>query len=83
MNIMVDISLNEKVIKSLEKVRPFLQADDGDVQLISISDDGIVKIKFSGACLACPMSPMTLRAGIERQLLLDVPDIRRVEAIIN
>lgn len=80
---MVDISLNEKVIKSLEKVRPFLQADDGDVQLISISEDGIVKIKFSGSCLTCPMSPMTLRAGIERQLLLDVPDIRRVEAIIN
>lgn len=80
---MVDTSLNEKIIKALENIRPFLQADDGDVQLISVSDDGIVKIKFSGACVSCPMSPMTLRAGIERQLLLDVPDIRRVEAISN
>ena len=71
----------EKVLKSLEGIRPYLQADSGDVELIEISEDGIVKVKLTGACAICPMSVMTLRAGVERALLLDVPEIRRVEAV--
>ncbi|HKI77498.1 MAG TPA: NifU family protein [Ignavibacteriaceae bacterium] len=71
----------EKVLKSLEGIRPYLQADNGDVELIEISEDGIVKVKLTGECAVCPMSVMTLRAGVERALLLDVPEIRRVESV--
>lgn len=71
----------EKVQKSLESMRPFLQADSGDVELIDISDDGIVKVRLTGACSVCPMSVMTLRAGIERALMRDIPGVRRVEAV--
>lgn len=69
------------VLKALESIRPFLQADSGDVELIEISTDGIVKVKLTGACSACPMSIMTLRAGVERALMRDIPGVRRVEAV--
>ena len=72
----------EEVVKAIEAVRPYLQADDGDVEFVDLSQDGIVKVKFSGACSICPLSQMTLRAGIERSLLRQVPGIRRVEAIL-
>ncbi len=72
----------EEVVKAIEAVRPYLQADDGDVEFIDLSQDGIVRVKFSGACSICPLSQMTLRAGIERSLLRQVPGIRRVEAIL-
>ncbi|HTR81183.1 MAG TPA: NifU family protein [Bacteroidota bacterium] len=73
--------MNEKVLATLAAVRPYLQTDGGDVELVSISPDGIVKVKLTGACASCPMSIMTLRAGIERALLLKVPEVRRVEAV--
>ncbi|HKB85101.1 MAG TPA: NifU family protein [Ignavibacteriaceae bacterium] len=73
--------MREKVLKALEQMRPYLQADNGDVELIEISEDGIVKVKLTGACSTCPLSVMTLRAGIERSLMRDVPSIRRVEAV--
>ena len=69
------------VLKSLETMRPYLQADSGDVELIEISEDGIVKVKLTGACSVCPMSIMTLRAGIERALMREIPGVRRVEAV--
>lgn len=72
----------EEVLKAIEAVRPYLQADDGDVEYVDLSPDGIVKVKFTGACSICPLSQMTLRAGIERSLLRQVPGIRRVEAIL-
>lgn len=71
----------EDIIKALDSIRPFLQADDGDVELVDISDDGIVKVKLTGACEVCPMSVMTLRAGIERALMRQVSSIKRIEAI--
>ena len=71
----------EKVITALDSIRPFLQADSGDVELIEISDDDIIKVKLTGACSSCPMSIMTLRAGIERALMREIPAIRRVEAV--
>jgi Fe-S cluster biogenesis protein NfuA len=73
--------VKEDIIKALDTIRPFLQADDGDVELVNVSDDGIVTVKLKGACEICPMSVMTLRAGIERSLLRQVPGIRRVEAV--
>ncbi|MBU0473451.1 MAG: NifU family protein [Bacteroidetes bacterium] len=73
--------LKEKVEKALQNVRPYLVADGGDVELVSINDDGIVEVRLTGACVGCPMSLMTLRAGIERALMRDIPEIKRVEAV--
>ena len=73
--------MKNQIIKALDNIRPFLQADSGDVELIEVTDDGIVKVKLTGACGVCPMSIMTLRAGIERALLREVPGIRRVESV--
>jgi len=73
--------MKEKVLKALEQMRPFLQADSGDVELIEVSGEGIVKVRLTGACKSCPLSVMTLRAGIERALMREVPGIRRVEAV--
>ncbi len=73
--------MKEKVIKALEQIRPYLQADNGDVELVDVSEDGIVKVKLTGACKTCPMSVMTLRAGIERSLMREVPGVRRVESV--
>lgn len=67
--------------KALNSIRPFLQADDGDVELVEITDDGIVKVRLLGACEQCPLSVMTLRAGIERALMREVPGIKRIEAV--
>ncbi len=73
--------MKEKVLQALNQMRPFLQADSGDVELIEISEDGIVKVRLTGACKDCPLSVMTLRAGIERALMREVPGVRRVEAV--
>ncbi|MEW6653463.1 MAG: NifU family protein [Bacteroidota bacterium] len=73
--------LNEKVLKALETIRPYLKADGGDVELVKILPDGIVEVKLTGACSDCPMSQMTLRAGVERALIKEVPGIRRVESV--
>jgi Fe-S cluster biogenesis protein NfuA len=71
----------EAVERSLDTIRPYLQADGGDVELIAIDPDGIVEVKLIGACQTCPMSVLTLRAGIERALMLQVPAVKRVEAV--
>jgi Fe-S cluster biogenesis protein NfuA len=73
--------MKEKVLKALNQMRPFLQADSGDVELIEITEDGIVIVRLTGACEICPLSVMTLRAGIERALMREVPGVRRVEAV--
>ena len=73
--------MKEKVDTVLRSVRPYLQEDGGDVELVNISNDGIVELKLTGACATCPMSIMTLRAGIERALMREIPEIRRVEAV--
>lgn len=73
--------MREKVRTALETIRPFLQEDGGDVELVNVTDDGIVELKLTGACATCPMSIMTLRAGIERALMREIPDVRRVEAV--
>jgi len=74
-------SMNTKILNALETIRPYLKADGGDVELVNVKEDGTVEVKLTGACSKCPMSQMTLRAGVERALIRDVPGIRRVEAI--
>jgi len=72
--------LKEKVESALNKVRPSLQADGGDVQLVDVDDQGVVKVKLTGACGGCPMSQMTLKMGIEKILKQNVPEVTRVES---
>jgi Fe-S cluster biogenesis protein NfuA len=72
--------LNE-VKEVLEMIRPALQADGGDVELVEVSDDGIVKVKLVGACGHCPMSTMTLKMGIEKTLMEKVPGVKEVVQI--
>ena len=76
---MAKISL-EAVQEVLDEIRPALQADGGNVELLEITEDGIVKLDMVGACSGCPMATMTLRAGIERLLFERIPDIVGVEA---
>ncbi|MBU2499662.1 MAG: NifU family protein [Proteobacteria bacterium] len=73
--------LKDKVESALNKVRPSLQADGGDVMLVDVGEDGVVKVKLTGACGGCPMSQMTLKMGIEKVLKQNVPEITRVEAV--
>lgn len=73
--------LREKVENALQKVRPSLQADGGDVQLVDVSDEGVVKVKLMGACGGCPMSQMTLKMGIEKILKQNVPEVKSVESV--
>ena len=77
-------NLNEvkkKVEAVLEHIRPYLKIDGGDVELINVSEDGIVNVKLLGACDKCAMRPMTLRAGIERAIMHEVPEIKRIESV--
>ncbi|TAL15608.1 NifU family protein [bacterium] len=73
--------MKEKVKESLDRIRPRLQADRGDVELVEVTDDGVVKVRLIGACKGCPMSQMTLKQGIERILKQEVPEVKRVEAV--
>jgi Fe-S cluster biogenesis protein NfuA len=73
--------MKEEILKALESIRPFLQADNGDVELVEVTEAGIVKVKLTGDCENCPMSVMTLRAGIEIALMRQVPGIKRIEAV--
>jgi Fe-S cluster biogenesis protein NfuA len=73
--------MKEKVKKALNKVRPSLQADGGDVELVDVDDNGVVKVKLTGACAGCPMSQITLKMGIEKLLKKEVPGVTLVEAV--
>ena len=71
--------MKEQVQAALDKIRPMLQADGGDVELVDVSEDGVVTVRLQGACAGCPMSQMTLRNGIERILKKEVPEVKAVE----
>jgi Fe-S cluster biogenesis protein NfuA len=73
--------MKEKVQAALNKIRPILQADGGDVELVEITDKGVVKVRLQGACRGCPMSQMTLKNGVERAILKEVPEVKSVEAV--
>ena len=72
--------MKEKVEAALNKVRPALQADGGDVELVEVTD-GVVKVRLTGACGGCPMSQMTLKMGIERHLKREVPEVKDVVSV--
>ena len=73
--------IKEDVQKVLDKIRPNLQADGGDVQLVDVGEDGVVKVKLTGACHGCPMAQMTLKNGIERFLKQEIPEVKSVTSV--
>jgi Fe-S cluster biogenesis protein NfuA len=73
--------MKEEVQKAIDLIRPGLQADGGDVELVDVSSDGVVKVKLTGACQGCPMSQMTLKMGIEKVIKSKVPDIKEVVSV--
>jgi Fe-S cluster biogenesis protein NfuA len=72
------MTLKEKVEKALESVRPHLQADGGNVELVDVSDDGIVKVKLTGACGGCPMAAMTLQNSVTNAIKQSVPEVKEI-----
>ena len=73
--------MRDKVEKALDQVRQMLLADGGNVELVDVSDDGVVKVRLTGACCGCPMSSMTLKMGIEKLLKKEVPEVKEVVAV--
>ncbi len=73
--------MKEEVQKAIDIIRPSLQADGGDAELVDVSEDGIVKLKLTGACRGCPMSQMTLKMGIEKVIKQKVPGVKEVIAV--
>lgn len=73
--------LKEKVETAIQNVRPSLQADGGDIELVSVDDTGVVKVKLKGACNGCPMAQMTLKQGVEKYLKENIPEVSSVESI--
>ncbi|MDR7416657.1 MAG: NifU family protein [Armatimonadota bacterium] len=72
--------LYERVERVLESIRPYIQADGGDIELVDVQD-GIVQIRLAGACVGCMYSLMTLQAGVERMLREEIPEVKAVEAV--
>ena len=73
--------LLKKVKQTLDRVRPYLQSDGGDIDLVDVTDDFIVQVRLSGACQGCPFSMQTLKAGVEQALVREVPEIVEVVAV--
>ena len=73
--------LREKIEKSLESIRPYLQADGGDIELVDIEENGVVKVKLTGACGGCPSALVTLKQGVEARLKEDIPEVQCVESV--
>ena len=74
------IDTKQLVEKALEKIRPMLQRDGGDIELVEVND-GVVKVRLTGACKGCPMSQMTLKQGVEKLLMKEVPGLKEVQAV--
>ncbi|GAB6098253.1 NifU family protein [Halanaerocella petrolearia] len=73
--------MKEEVKKVLDQVRPSLQADGGDVELVEVTDEGVVKVELQGSCAGCPMSQMTLKNGIEKKLKEELPEVKEVQSV--
>lgn len=73
--------IQKKVSQSIEVIRPFLQNDGGDISLVEVTDDYVVKVKLHGACGSCPYSIMTLKNGVEQAIIRDVPEVKEVVAV--
>jgi len=74
--------MRDKVEAVLNKIRPGLQADGGDVELVDVTEDGVVKVRLTGACAGCPMSTFTLRLAIEQRIKEEVPEVKKVEQVM-
>lgn len=81
MEISEKIKLEEKIKKVLDSVKPYLQADGGDISYLDVTDDMTVQVQLHGACSSCPMSIQTLKFGVEHALLNAIPEIKNVEAV--
>ena len=73
--------MNEKVQAVIDEIRPYLQADGGDIELVSVEPDGVVRVRLRGACSCCPGARMTLQMGVERKLKEQVPEVTKVVAV--
>jgi Fe-S cluster biogenesis protein NfuA len=73
----------ERINSVLVEANKFLSVDNGRVEFVALEQDGILRVKFSGSCAVCPLKPMTLRAGVERAVLLDVSEVKRVELALT
>jgi Fe-S cluster biogenesis protein NfuA len=73
--------MKDDIENALAKIKPSLQADGGDVELVEVTEDGVIKVKLTGTCAGCPMSQMTLKMGIERILKEEVPGVKEVVAV--
>ena len=78
---MTEKSITERVEKALERVRPYLESDGGDIDLVKVTDDMTVKVRLKGACHGCPYSMQTLKAGVEQAIMKEVPEIKRVISV--
>ncbi|RLE02292.1 MAG: NifU family protein [Candidatus Aminicenantes bacterium] len=74
-------SLEQRVQKALDQLRPHLQADGGDVELVEVTKEGVVKVRLLGACVGCPMRQITLTQGISRFIKKSVPEVKEIEAV--
>ncbi len=75
------LELEKKVNNVIDQIRPYLQADGGNIQFVNITDDNVVNVELQGACASCPMSIMTLKQGVEQAMVKAIPEIKSVEAI--
>jgi Fe-S cluster biogenesis protein NfuA len=73
--------LQSRIARALDRVRPYLKADGGDVRVVRMTDEGILEVAWEGTCTICPLSVMTLRAGVERVVMKECPEVHRVEAV--
>ena len=71
-------TIKDRVVKVLDRVRPYLQSDGGDIELLEVTDDLSVKVRLKGACHGCPYSMQTLKAGVEQAILKEIPEIKKV-----
>lgn len=75
------MDLENRIIKSLDRIRPYIQRDGGNIEFVSINDEGIVTVKFFGACVGCSLQVFTLKGGVEALLMEEVPEVKGVDAI--
>ncbi|GAB2633615.1 NifU family protein [Belliella aquatica] len=75
------MEMNDKIEQALDSIRPYLEADGGNVRVVELTEDMVLRLELTGACSSCPMSTMTLKAGVEEAIKRAIPEIIRVEAI--
>lgn len=75
------MSLENRIIKSLDRIRPYIQRDGGNIEFVSVNEEGIVTVKFFGACVGCSLQVFTLKGGVEALLMEEVPEVNGVKAI--